>query len=966
MLREEPAERGQTASRITARARRSLPSSGCAACASPGRAKHAAHNASVTDYRVEKVIIRPSNYVTLARGESTRERLRGFFMREWRGWREVLRQWARAAAAVLLLVAAVAGCSGSGGGGGGSVNIANSQSTDPATVNYPIFYVKRTVPTDTAGNLVQDDLRVMRDLVPQADLYERASASPSALETNITSRITAGALYDVKDVDVSADGGTVLFAMRGPLTMNQQSKNPPCWRIWQYVIATDTLSPVIDPSIDPDPLTVNDVSPHFLPDGRIVFSSTRQTESQGILLDEGFPQFSYQDEARVEPAFVLEVMNADGTGIHQISFNQSHDRDATVLMSGRVLWSRWDNAPGGKDQMSLYSSNPDGTDMQLYYGANSHLTGTDGTVIEFVHPHEMQNGNVLALIRQYTDVDDGGNLVQINGTQYVENTQSLLAYPGLKGPAQTAVSTNEVFTIPGPSPGGRFNSAYPLWDGTGRILVSWSECRLLDQTQTPPTIVPCTSSGLAALNATAALPLYSVWILDPANDTMLPVMQPVEGVMVSDVVPAAPRTLPNIILDQVPGVTLNQNWVNAGVGVIDIRSVYDIDGVDTAVPNIATVADAAQTPVSSRPARFIRLEKPVSIPDQTVVNLSGAAFGASNYMMQIMGYAPIEPDGSVRIEVPADVAFRVSILDANARRLNSQPPQGVWLQLIPGEVVSCNGCHLPGSPQHPISHGRDGLFASAWAGAAAAGVPFPHTLGANSGGFVPTSAGETMAETRAAVSCATDTPPCLQMQPTMDVIYTDVWDDPAQVPAANLGAPIDYSYISPTQPIQNPTSALCETTWASNCLAMINYPEHIQPLWDAARPVTVNGAQVNETCSQAGCHNSTPSGTTAVPAGNLDLTSTASNTVPQEFTSYVQLLFPHNTVIMGQPGPSVGPFMNAGSANGAQSAQFFATFGSNGQHAGWMTPDELRLLSEWLDIGAQYFNNPFDPAVPVN
>ena len=239
----------------------------------------------------------------------------------------------------------------------------------------------------------------------------RASASPSALETNITARITAGALYDVKDVDVSADGGTVLFAMRGPLTMNQQSKKPPCWRIWQYVIATDTLSPVIDPSIDPDPATVNDVSPHFLPDGRIVFSSTRQTQSQGTLLNEGFPQFSYQDEARVEPAFVLEVMNADGTGIHQISFNQSHDRDATVLMSGRVLWSRWDNAPGGKDQMSLYSSNPDGTDMQLYYGANSHLTGTDGTVIEFVHPHEMQNGNVLALIRQYTDVDDGGNLV---------------------------------------------------------------------------------------------------------------------------------------------------------------------------------------------------------------------------------------------------------------------------------------------------------------------------------------------------------------------------------------------------------------------------------------------------------------------------------------------------------------------------------------------------------------------------
>jgi hypothetical protein len=24
------------------------------------------------------------------------------------------------------------------------------------------------------------------------------------------------------------------------------------------------------------------------------------------------------------------------------------------------------------------------------------------------------------------------------------------------------------------------------------------------------------------------------------------------------------------------------------------------------------------------------------------------------------------------------------------------------------------------------------------------------------------------------------------------------------------------------------------------------------------------------------------------------------------------------------------------------------------------------LLSEWLDIGAQYFNNPFDPKAPLN
>ncbi len=33
-------------------------------------------------------------------------------------------------------------------------------------------------------------------------------------------------------------------------------------------------------------------------------------------------------------------------------------------------------------------------------------------------------------------------------------------------------------------------------------------------------------------------------------------------------------------------------------------------------------------------------------------------------------------------------------------------------------------------------------------------------------------------------------------------------------------------------------------------------------------------------------------------------------------------------------------------------------------HSDFMSPSELRLLSEWLDIGAQYYNDPF--AAPEN
>src|SRR5262249_13147283 len=176
-----------------------------------------------------------------------------------------------------------------------------------------------------------------------------------------------------------------------------------------------------------------------------------------------------------------------------------------------------------------------------------------------------------------------------------------------------------------------------------------------------------------------------------------------------------------------------QHSADANVGVIDIRSVYDFDGVDTANPNIATIADPAATPAANRPARFLRLDKAVSIPDKTIVDLSNAAFGASNYMLEILGYTPIEPDGSVPVQVPANVAFRMEVLDANARRI--APTQGVWLQVRPGEVVNCNGCHRPSSAQSPVSHGRQGLFASAWPGAAMTGVALPHTIPSGAGAF---------------------------------------------------------------------------------------------------------------------------------------------------------------------------------------------------------------------------------------
>ncbi len=112
----------------------------------------------------------------------------------------------------------------------------------------------------------------------------------------------------------------------------------------------------------------------------------------------------------------------------------------------------------------------------------------------------------------------------------------------------------------------------------------------------------------------------------------------------------------------------------------------------------------------------------------------------------------------------------------------------------------------------------------------------------------------------------------------------------------------------------------------------------------------------------------------------LDLTSTASNEEPLQPVSYRRLLFSHNeqTIIMGvltdvtvagPIDPTHGPADAGARRHRAVIVRRQCTgvdtvlqgIRDGGTH---VSPAELRLISEWVDIGAQYFNNPFDPAAP--
>jgi hypothetical protein len=232
---------------------------------------------------------------------------------------------------------------------------------------------------------------------------------------------------------------------------------------------------------------------------------------------------------------------------------------------------------------------------------------------------------VVALLKPFQGTDHGGDPVTIDTAAFVEIGQANLPNVGLQGPAQLRLSSNDVRTDPGLSPGGRFSSVFPLRDGTGRLLTTWSMCRLNDGSGRT---LPCTPENLADTALTTAPPLYGVWLYDPRDQTQRPVLQPVEGIRYTEVIALAPRAaLPATILDAVPGIDYDAVLASENVGILNIRSVYDFDGADFAPGGYASLIDPVQTTADERPARFVRIEKAVGLPDDEVRDFRAGGTG---------------------------------------------------------------------------------------------------------------------------------------------------------------------------------------------------------------------------------------------------------------------------------------------------------------------------------------------------
>ena len=819
--------------------------------------------------------------------------------------------------------------------------------------------------------------------MPGGDLMIREKSSPTAAEHNITAQFTQGK-GDASNPDVSYDGKKLIFSMRCPASNTSKiGTDAACtgrWNIWEYDMTTGGLLGGsfrrITSSADGD-----DVDPTYLPAGRgYVFTSNRQTKSSvNQALGHSYKAL---DEYERETVFNLHTADANGANITQISFNQSHDRSPTVRPNGDIMFSRWDHV-GGRNHFKIFTAKPDGTNLFVLYGAHS-----EGN--SFLHPRDMNPagkyaGFLTSDLMPLSRTHEGGGLVFIDAAHYSEqNTPAAAGVPAQGG--QTQVTAQPLNIGGGVSQYGRITSPYPLWDGSDRVLVSYTPCEVTNS----GVVVSCstlTAAEMARIGDENRLivdeqkdtiqnnvpPSYAVYMFDPAKQTFLIVAAPPVGFMYTHPVPIQVRTEPNAIdPTNVDAALAAQN-----LGLLEVRSVYDTDslgrmgdgvilatdlgaGCTTAiaktapadpqdtrsqVADIVRIKDPADAAYNCAPARFIRAVRAVAPP----AGMSGmrSAIGETDFeMQQILGYAPIEPDGSFKLTVPADTPIGLAVVDASGRAFQTHTN---WINVRPGERRTCDGCHSPR---------RGGAINS---GAVVNSVPAA-VLPAMA---VAHQSGETMAGTRTRLDAT-----ALKLGP--DMTYTDVWADTSKagvtahkaVALKYTGNAVAADDLASTVPVNG----------------IVNYPENVQAIWARDR-----GAN---TCT--GCHNN---------PDKLDLSGTQAG--DGRVTSYDELMIgdPLIDPVTGLPETEIkegvlvikrGPALvdtaaSEGEAFGlsrksrlveilwGESLMASATTRAAHPNPPATAPDhskminaaEKRVVAEWIDLGSKYYNDPFNAGAGV-
>lgn len=227
----------------------------------------------------------------------------------------------------------------------------------------------------------------------------------------------------VGEPEISWDATEVVFTRR--------AADSPWWHVWRVRVDGSRLEQLTDGPY-------HDVGPALLPDGRIVFASSRN----GI-----------RDEYHGYPTTALWVMNADGSDMHPIATNIGRDNEPAVLLDGRLVFSRLEVFYSrNKTEITLHAARPDGTQDNVLYGPERRAfwRNLDHGLPSPADRSEAPLTHRVLRITQAQPMPDG--------RQIIVSTQGGLTLIGSRRDRETIISPDNkqwAYTTP-----------YPLPDGT--------------------------------------------------------------------------------------------------------------------------------------------------------------------------------------------------------------------------------------------------------------------------------------------------------------------------------------------------------------------------------------------------------------------------------------------------------------------------------------------------------------------
>ncbi|MHC1767943.1 MAG: hypothetical protein AB9869_27335 [Verrucomicrobiia bacterium] len=400
----------------------------------------------------------------------------------------------------------------------------------------------------------------------------------------------------------------------------------------------------------------DDVHPCYLPDGDIIFSSTR---SEHTVLCGGSSHL-------VAPT--LHRMKRDGTGVVQLTRSPVSEFCPVILDDGRVMYHRWEYIDkGARVAKTVWSMNPDGTRPQELFGLAEDTT----TVYMYPQPlpgeehrlvcvgtcHFPQGGCVGAIL-----LVDYGKGVRERGpdpdqADYIQDDPS---YPVVNITPDVYVQRR---TEPGwffrrPEGGyvhdtsGRSGHLYthPFPISDREFLVSF-KVKASDHYQNVPNAYALylidTEGGHRAIHADAQL---SCWHPLP---------------LVARAVP------PHLESARHP------EYAARGEALCVLANIYQgMDGVEPGTVKWLRVNEA--------------LPRYWSTGRRWEPSLSSSSWKAALWPRVQWGVVPVEKDGSACFVVPANRSLFLQALDKDFREIQRER---TYVNYAPGEIRSCTGCH---------------------------------------------------------------------------------------------------------------------------------------------------------------------------------------------------------------------------------------------------------------------------------